>query len=65
MEVKLSNKDKFNISRWEKSSSTKMMTDLSPDQQIVEDEIVFVDIPELSRFEIFEGMKIMIENIVS
>ncbi|TRY50089.1 Uncharacterized protein CTYZ_00000013 [Cryptosporidium tyzzeri] len=34
-----------------------MMTDLSPDQQIVEDEIVFVDIPELSRFEIFEGMK--------
>lgn len=42
-----------------------MMTDLSPDQQIVEDEIVFVDIPELSRFEIFEGMKVMIENIVS
>ncbi|WKS79258.1 hypothetical protein CPCDC_8g120 [Cryptosporidium sp. 43IA8] len=40
-----------------------MITDLSPDQQIVEDEIVFVDIPELSRFEIFEGMKVMIENI--
>ncbi|OII70936.1 uncharacterized protein cubi_03234 [Cryptosporidium ubiquitum] len=40
-----------------------MMSDVTSDQQIVDDEIVFVDLPELSRFEIFEGMKVMIENI--
>ncbi|KAJ1611835.1 hypothetical protein OIY81_1552 [Cryptosporidium canis] len=34
-----------------------------PDQQLVEEELVFVDLPELSRFEIFEGMKVRIENI--
>ncbi|KAJ1608600.1 hypothetical protein OJ253_1849 [Cryptosporidium canis] len=34
-----------------------------PGQQLVEEELVFVDLPELSRFEIFEGMKVRIENI--
>lgn len=44
---------------------TKMMSDINSDQQIVDDEIVFVDLPELSRFDIFEGMEVTIENIVS
>lgn len=41
------------------------MQDGAPSRQVVEEELVFVDLPELSRFEMFEGTKVLIENIVS
>lgn len=42
-----------------------MKCEEAPARHVVEEELVFVDLPELSRFEMFEGTSVEIENMVS